>query len=206
PSHRWSVENKLATQVPQLRIEALIATGEYFDAKRIDLVNCETSKEMKSDKLAPGMSLTLKTTNEKVPATVEPAMELVVKNDGKSRKDASWCSLVRTFDKPLNLDDRQAIGVWVCGDGNGQVIDFRLETEAGFAEFRSSHLIKIDFTGWKYFVLVESESTRMSDYYWPKSFGYYVYNHHIGRADYRTIKQFQLWCNNVPAGRECRVL
>ncbi len=206
PSHRWNVENTLDTQVPKLRIEALYATGEYFDSKRIDLVNCDTCKTMIPDKTAPGTSLSLKTTKEKVPATVEPAMELVAKNDGKSRKDASWCSLIRTFDEPLNLDNRQAIGVWVCGDGNGQVIDFRLATEAGFAEFRSSHLIKIDFTGWKYFVLVESDSSAMSDYYWPKSFGYYVYNHHSGRADYHKIKEFQLWCNNVPASRECRVL
>jgi hypothetical protein len=35
------------------------------------------------------------------------------------------------------------------------------------AGLRGDHYVKIDFTGWKYFELVETESEKFSDYIWP---------------------------------------
>ena len=70
----------------------------------------------------------------------------------------------------------QGIGVWVKGDGNGQLLNFRLESPKHLSHgARGDHFIKIDFTGWKYFELVEIESSEFSNYIWPDS-GFYVYD------------------------------
>ena len=63
------------------------------------------------------------------------------------------------------------------------------------------HYIDLDFTGWKYFELVEIESSEFSNYIWPDS-GFYVYDSYRHTVQFNNIDKLQIWYNNLPAGVE----
>jgi hypothetical protein len=65
--------------------------------------------------------------------------------------------------------------------------------------------VKIDFTGWKYFELVEIESAEFSNYIWPDS-GFYVYDSFRHTVQFNNVDKIQLWYNNLPAGKEVKCL
>jgi hypothetical protein len=92
--------------------------------------------------------------------------------------------------------------VWVKGDGKGQLLNLRLESPVHLSfGARGDHFIKIDFTGWKYFELVEIESADFSNYIWPDS-GFYVYDSFRHSVQFNAIDKLQIWYNNLPAGGE----
>lgn len=63
---------------------------------------------------------------------------------------------------------------------------------SGFGE----HYIAVDFTGWRYFELVESEGARHADYAWPYGDIYRIYRE---RVDYNQVERLSVWVNNLPA-------
>jgi hypothetical protein len=117
----------------------------------------------------------------------------------------------KKFEPWLNLSNNQALGVWIHGDGNGELLNLRLESPKHISfGARGDHFVKIDFTGWKYFELVEIESSEASDYVWPApntTSDFYVYDTYRHTVDFKNVDKLQLWYNNLPAGKEvsCRI-
>ena len=110
--------------------------------------------------------------------------------------------MVKKFDPWLDINKNQALGVWVKGDGNGELLNFRIESPKHLSSgARGDHFVKIDFTGWKYFELVEIESSEFSNYIWPDS-GFYVYDSFRHTVQFNNVDKIQLWYNNLPAGKE----
>ena len=72
----------------------------------------------------------------------------------------------KTFAQPVNLLE-QGFGVWVYGDGKGEVLNFQWRAPEHLSGGVSEHYAVIDFTGWRYFEFVEPESDRQLDYGWP---------------------------------------
>jgi len=102
----------------------------------------------------------------------------------------------------LNINNNQALGVWLKGDGNGQLLNLRIESPQHLSfGARGDHFVKIDFTGWKYFELVEIESSEFSNYIWPDS-GFYVYDSFRHTVQFNNVDKLQLWYNNLPAGKD----
>ena len=58
------------------------------------------------------------------------------------------------------------------------------------------HYIAIDFTGWRYFELIEPEGRRCGDYLWP--YGTNVYGIYREGVDYAQVESLGLWYNNLP--------
>ena len=79
-----------------------------------------------------------------------------------------WAEAKTTFPKPLRLTGHRALGLWVKGDGGGEVLDVRLE----FGEAAHLHYFQpITFTGWKYCELGQPEGDRVMDYFVGDKFG-----------------------------------
>jgi hypothetical protein len=117
-----------------------------------------------------------------------------------------WVKMEKKFEPWLDINKNQGIGVWVKGDGNGQLLNIRLESPKHLAHgARGDHFIKIDFTGWKYFELVEIESSEFSNYIWPDS-GFYVYDSYRHTVQFNNIDKIQLWYNNLPGRKEAGCL
>ena len=112
--------------------------------------------------------------------------------------------MVKRFDPWIDIDKNQALGVWVKGDGNGELLNFRIESPRHLSSgAHGDHFIKTDFTGWKYFELVEIESSEFSNYIWPDS-GFYVYNSYRHTVQFSNVDKLQIWYNNLPARKEVK--
>ena len=119
-----------------------------------------------------------------------------------SPREGLYIKMVKKFDPWLDINKNQALGVWVKGDGNGELLNLRIESPKHLSSgARGDHFIKIDFTGWKYFELVEIESSEFSNYIWPDS-GFYVYDSFRHTVQFNNVDKIQLWYNNLPAGKE----
>ena len=209
PSSSWKVKNEFAPQPLQLRIEPLMSVKSYDDPKNILLSDFTGIAEFAQDSIAKGISAGLKLSSEKV-STGETAVSFIAQSSGASARDASWINMQKNFNPILDLKNNKALGLWVKGDGNGQLLNLRLESPHYISHgARGDHYIKIDFTGWKYFELVEIESSEFSNYVWPapySSASFYVYDSYRHEVAFDKIDKLQLWYNNLPAGKQVETL
>jgi hypothetical protein len=126
--------------------------------------------------------------------------------DGIAPQEGQYIKMVKKIDPWLDINKNQALGVWINGDGNGELLNFRIESPRHLSSgARGDHFIKIDFTGWKYFELVEIESSDFSNYIWPDS-GFYVYDSYRHTVQFNNVDKLQIWYNNLPAGTDVKCL
>jgi hypothetical protein len=198
----WSTENPFGDQPVKLRIEALMSTGSYDAQGSIVLADLSDPRVFAGPPVAAeGVSATFALAP--TPDTQEPAGVLAATNSGNVSRNAAWVRLDRKFDPPLNLRDHQALGVWVEGDGLGEIIAIRLESPRHVSYGAvADRYISVDFTGRRFFTLVETESARWSDYVWNDGKG--LYNVYRETIDFSTVESVSLWYNNLPQGREVR--
>ena len=66
----------------------------------------------------------------------------------RSPRTRAWARFGKQFDPPLNLKDRQALGLWIEGDGPGELIAVRLESPQHLAFGAvADRYVTVDFTG-----------------------------------------------------------
>lgn len=73
----------------------------------------------------------------------------------------------KTFEKPLDLSKHLAMGMWVYGDGGGQWLNVRVESPYHLTSGFADHVVKLDFTGWKYLTFLENTNGEHPELYWP---------------------------------------
>jgi hypothetical protein len=209
PSASWIVKNEFANQPLKLRIEPLMSVKSYDDPENILLSDFTGPDEFQQDSIAKGISGELKLALEKV-VTGEKAASFTAQSTGLSARDASWINMQKQFEPILDLKNNKALGVWLKGDGNGELLNLRLESLRHISHgARGDHFVKIDFKGWKYFELVEIESSEFSNYIWPapySSSSFYVYDSYRHEVAFDKVDKLQIWYNNLPAGKKVETL
>ncbi len=105
----------------------------------------------------------------------------------------------KKFSPPLALTGRQALGVWVYGDGQQEVLNLQLRSPHHITGAIEDHYIPVDFTGWRYFELVEPEGARFGNYVWPYGGIYAMYRELVNFGHLETLG---LWYNNLPPGKK----
>lgn len=202
-SSAWKTENPFTVQPVKLRIEALMSVGAYDSPDAVTLADCAKADMFGAErKAADGLAFDLKPTVEKVKTGGASGL-LTVTSDGKTPRNASWARLDRNFQPVLDLSKQQALGVWVYGDGQGEILAFRLDSPKSISfGALADRYVTVDFTGWRYCELVETESSRWGDYVWKDGKG--GYNIFRETIDFGHVESFGLWMNNVPAGKEVR--
>jgi hypothetical protein len=102
------------------------------------------------------------------------------------------------------LRNQQALGLWIEGDGQGEIVAVRLESPQHIAFGAvADRYVDIDFTGKRYVSLVETESARWSDYTWND--GKSPYNVYRETIDFGAIDSVSIWCQNLPPGKGVKV-
>jgi hypothetical protein len=201
PSSGWKISNEFGTQPIRLRIEALMSVKPFNDPSNVVLSDFSGSEEFICDGSANGVSGGIKP----VSGRSLPSGRSAVFNasaDGDAAHEGLYIKMVKKFDPWLDINKNQALGVWIKGDGNGELLNIRIESPKHLSSgARGDHFVKIDFTGWKYFELVEIESEAFSNYIWPDS-GFYVYDSYRHTVQFNNVDKIQLWYNNLPADRE----
>lgn len=208
-SDKWTVNNEFHKQPLKLRIQPLMSVLSYDDPSNI-LLTEYTSSELRNDGSAKGVTGEIISSDD-LPENANAAINFSALNSGFSPQEGSWIKIKKTFDPMINLENNQALGVWIKGDGNGQLLNFRTGNprHIGYAGVRGDHFVDIDFTGWRYFELVEIESERFSDYLWEpfvptkeitESFN--VYNSYRDTVEMKSVDKLQLLYNNLPVNKE----
>ena len=152
------VTNPFAAQQPRLRIEALFSAEPYDSPDAISITDFADPCLFNEWKVAHGVTVELS------PSTLQyDAGCFTARNDG-APSNAAWAMVRRTFTPLLNFEHRQALGVWVYGDGQGQVLNLQLRSPLAVSSALGEHYIIIDFTGWRYFTLIEPEGECYRDY------------------------------------------
>ena len=190
-SASWTVENEFDAQPLSVRITALCAPGAGDGAPPIRFdpdgaALCEG---------AAGVTGAVEPNAGTVPATGETAFALTASNAGEVADYAAWLKTAPSrLPEGVNADSLSATGFWLCGDGEGEVLNVRIGT--------CCHLVKIDFTGWRYIELLEADSARVLDYVWPGP----VVSHYSLFRESGDPSACELWYNNIPAGKTVRCL
>jgi hypothetical protein len=93
--------------------------------------------------------------------------------------------------------------VEVEGDGSGVLLAIRLESprHLAFGALADRYVV-VDFTGKRLLSLVETESSRWSDYVWDDGKG--AYNAYRETIDFGAVESISIWLQNLPPGRETR--
>jgi hypothetical protein len=209
PSAHWAVHSEFDSQPIKLRIEPLMSVKPYNHPDNIVLADFSRSEKFSNQGAANGISGGINISTEKV-LNGESSGIFSAHSSGISPQDGSWIVMEKEFEPWLNLDKNQALGVWIKGDGNGELLNFRIESPHHISHgARGDHFVKIDFTGWKYFELVEIESSDFSNYIWPAPFSsssFFVYDSYRHSVQFKSVNKLQLWYNNLPARKDVTCL
>lgn len=214
---RWTVENPFAAQPLCVRIEAL-HTAEPESSPEARIIADYTDPLRYADrKTARGVTVDLQPSGLRADAGL-----LTARNDDAPPR-AAWAGLRQTFSPPLDLGYHQALGVWVYGDGQGEVLNVQLRSPVHISNAVGEHYIIIDFIGWRYFTLIEPEGDRYADYRWPyaiaeeewqngtppdvadpESYQQIMGGYHVLRENvhYAHVESLSLWLNNLPVEGE----
>lgn len=198
-SMQWTVNNEFDNQSVKLRIEVLMSVQPYDNPENVVVA------EFNNDKFSNGVSAKGVSGEIRKEAGMAPeggqSGIFFAKSTGLSPEKASWINMEKTFEPVLNIEKNQGLGVWIRGDNSGALLNLRLESPKHISHgARGDHFVKIDFNGWRYFELVEIESSEFTNYLWPAS-DFYVYDSYRHTIDFKNINKFQFWYNNLPKGR-----
>ena len=202
-SNTWTVENTFEEQPLRLRIEALMSAASYEDPDAVVVEAFDGDTPLPHHRAADGITASIAACPETGGAE-KCAARITASNSGNNRA-GSWAEFAQHFESPLNIAGKPAFGVWVRGDGSGALLNVQVRSSEGKAAGGlGDHYITLDFTGWRYFELVEFEGARIEEQVWPYGGAYAVYRE---RVDFGAVERFAVWCNNVPAGGavECQV-
>jgi hypothetical protein len=196
-SNVWQTNNRFDRQPVRLRIEALMAAAPYDSPDGVPLADFTAPDDFPDRAAAPEVAADLQPVRE--PVKVGAASGRFTAISARSAARGAWAKREKRFSPPQNLSGQQALGLWVCGDGQGEVLNIQLRCPAHIVAGIGEHYIPIDFTGWRYFELIEPEGKRYADYVWPYGDPYSIYRESI---DFRHVETLALWFNNLPPGKQ----
>jgi len=194
-SQSWTVRNRFAGQPARLKIEALYAAEPYDKAAGPVLADFAAPGEFAVAGAAPGVRHEFAVSTEQVKAG-RASGRYLAKSEKETRQGA-WCLAARKFAKPIDLEKHGAIGVWVHGDGKGELLNFQLTNPPQFWGTFDEHYVKVDFRGWRYFELHlrERDAGQYADYSWPYTDFYAVYRSPLIRSHTSALN---FYYNNLP--------
>ncbi|NLX99723.1 MAG: hypothetical protein GXY83_26805 [Rhodopirellula sp.] len=195
PDCAWKVTNDFAPQPVKLRIEALMGAGPYDAAENTTVVDFEAA-QFPARAAQANVAADLTTSRDVV--KVGGASGCYTATNSRPAPEGSWAKVETTFDPPLNLGPKQALGLWVHGDGQQEVLNVQLRSPSHISHGIGDHYIPIDFTGWRYFELIEPEGERHADYQWPYGGTYSIYRESV---NFGQVQSLGLWYNNLPPGK-----
>ncbi len=193
PTSTWRVENPFAAQPVRLRIEALMAAGPYDAPENVTLADFRDAKDFTVIETAPGVTAELQPSESNVKSG--PVSGRFTAENSKPSREATWAKLEKKYSPPRSIASHQALGLWVHGDGQGEVLNVQLRSPHHISHGIGDHYLVVDFTGWRYWELIEPEGKRYADYQWPYGGFYSIYRE---RVDFGHVETLGLWYNHLP--------
>ncbi len=221
-SAAWNVKNRFAAQPVRLRIQALYSVAPYDSKDAVVVADFAHPEEFTKTRaagniphaLAAGGPPSPPISGGVVPATPAappvfgglggPASGVFTAKNGMSVRRGAWAQVGKEFSPGLNLGKGAALGVWVCGDGKGELLNLQLHNPPDHYPSWGDHYVRVDFTGWRYFEfpLRERDVEEFAEYHWPYDL-HGVYRFPILRS---RVGGVSLYYNDLPPGEEVKCI
>ncbi|MBI5095445.1 MAG: hypothetical protein HZB26_23805 [Candidatus Hydrogenedentes bacterium] len=144
----WTAKNKFGSQPARLRIEALMSAAAYDSPEGVvieDFSKADAFTDRASEK---GVTSNLETSTVQVKTGA--ASGCFSASSERPEPNGAWTRIARKFTPPLEISKQQALGVWVYGDGLGELLNVQLRSPLHTLSLGiGDHHIPIDFTGWR---------------------------------------------------------
>ncbi len=191
-SATWKLNNAFARQPLRLRIEALLSAGPYDAPGNVTLADAASATQFSEGGGVDGMQFEITGSDRKTP-TGELGLRYAASDHG-SGKRTLWTKVVRTFSPPRDLSPVQGLGLWVHGDGRDELLNVQLRCPSHLVAGFGEHYVTVDFTGWRYVELIETEGDRCAEVAWP----YGEDDREV--IDYKQVASIGLWYNHIAHG------
>ncbi len=198
-SSRWVVRNRFGRQPLRLRIEALYAAAPAGSPDGVVLARFDKAAEFAPAGSAADVTASLTPAAEKAPDG-SPASRFDATSAAANRRGA-WAGFRKEFAPTLDLSKCGAIGLWIRGDGKGQLINCQLTNPRHFWPTWDEHYADLDFKGWRYVELHlrERDAARFGDYVWPYRGRSAVFRSPLIRGH---VSALTVYGNNLPPGED----
>jgi hypothetical protein len=200
-TNAWTVNNRYAAQLAKLRVEALYACQPYAAPEGVLVTDFAKPEDFSARAAATGVTLGLATSAEQVKAGTVSA-SFTAKNATATRRGA-WAKAGRVFTPPLDMSKCGALGVWIHGDGKGELLNFQLNNTREYYTVWDDHYVDVNFTGWRYYELLlrERDAQRHQDYVWP-----YGGACEVGRSPIlrNRVGSLSIYYNDLPPNEQVR--
>ncbi len=202
-SDAWTVSNSHAEQPAKVRIEALWSAQDYDSDGAIVMSEFESVDELPVRANAGGVTQSIERVTDDVKAG-GASLKFSATNANGERRGA-WAKAGRKFLPHINLGQRDAMGVWIKGDGKGELLNIQLSCPREYSHAYAEHYVTIDFEGWRYVELLlrERSAAEYRDHVWP-----YFSQHGIFRNRLITdhVSEMTLYLNDLPANDTATIL
>ena len=200
--------NRISAKLPgrgngpvDLRIVVQDNAAPYDDDYREEISLAEELEEFDQPKLGKGVELSTSVVN--YDDEDYGAIRFKAVNKGEATRGA-YAGITRRFKGGRDIE-YTAFGCWVKGDGSGTVLDLQLVAQREYAGAPSDHIVKVDWTGWKYltFFLRERDVEERQRYEWP-------FHHWSGAMfrrgmDTKHVGEFTICLNELPVGKPVEI-
>ncbi len=208
------VKNLFSAQPLKVRIEALLSLDVEDSPEAKSLVDFTNANEFSQPETQKGVTASLEYPSKN--SDDERLKGIIRVENYETEQERSWAIFQKEFQEMIDFS-KKGIGVWVKGDGQGEVLNIQISSPKHLIGGFADHYIIVDFTGWRYFELVEPESYQLSKYEWKHtrrredfltgamdimSFVYPMYHYWV---DFKNISTLTIGVNNVPVGRSVEI-
>jgi len=208
-SSSWTIYNDLPAQPLRFRLYSLPTLSAYDSTNSRVLVDQQDLSKYVKSRTHPECHTKLIASEDKTP-TGEACVAFHGANNlgsapgwvehradlGKISEGIPMAELIEGQPENMHLETylSRSLGVWIRGDGKGEVLNIQLRAANG--GYRD-HYIDVDFSGWKYCELTQPESNRVFEF----KPGYST-KHAVRHFQYDRIKSLFLRYNSIPAKSE----
>ena len=199
----WSVTNRFQAQPLAVRLEALYAVAPYDSPDGVLIADAASADRFTVRRAAPRVTQSLARATDQVKVG-DASLRFSATSQRASRRGA-WAHAGMRFEPPyFSIQPCDALGLWIHGDGKGEVLNLQLTTPREYMQAFAEHYVTIDFSGWRYFEipLRERDAARHRDYEWPYSSMSGIYMVPLNRNH---ISEVNLYLNNLPPNETATV-
>lgn len=196
-SNVWTTANPFAAQPVALRIEALAGAAPYDSPDAVVVEDfADPTAVYTQIETRQGVETALTRVTDPVRTGEASGCFTAISQFDQPR--GAWAKIGKVYEPALDLTNREALGVWVHGDGQGELLNLRMMSPSHLSHGIGDRYITVDFTGWRYFELIETEGAAIDAWGWPYGGHYAVYREDL---TFNAIESFALWYNNLPVGK-----
>lgn len=195
-ANAWTVRNKFQEQPLRLRLEALYGVSPYDGPDAVPVAEAADPERFTVRRTATGVTQTLSRSTDQVKAG--DASLCFTATSRRDSREGAWARAGVPFEAPyLSIQPCDALGVWIHGDGKGEVLNLQLTSPREYMHAIGEHYVKIDFSGWRYveIPLRERDADKHRDYAWPYSGMGPIYMTPVNTSH---IHEVNLYLNNLP--------